>query len=439
MNAATPSFDICIVTPGYISSTPRVVREADALTAAGYRVRVIFSQGDLAHVRYHDGLLLQDKQWHWSAVRWARDQAEERRRYWRATLRYQLARRLPELLWPWGEVAEHGEGRLYPELARAAAVAPARLFIGHYPIGLAAAAFAASVWKGQLGYDAEDLHTGELPPTPAGQRQTRRIALIEGKYLPRCRHITAASEGIAQALRERYSVPLPVAIHNTYPWADRQTMDGQCKDRRGAALSLYWFSQTIGLDRGLQDAIRAAGVLPLPVQIHLRGSLPPTVRRELETLARESGVADCLFFHPQVPPMELLSRAVEHDVGLALEPGRDSNNALTASNKIFLYLLGAMAVVATDVPGQRRILDSCPRAGFLYRPGDCQTLAARLAQWQQDPHTLRAHKEAALQAAQTLWHWERESQTLIRGVASILAEASSRKDMLLYAPESREN
>ncbi len=439
MNAATPSFDLCLVTPGYIASTPRVVREADALTAAGYRVRVIFSQGDLAHVRHHDELLLQDKPWQWRAVRWARGRVEERGRYWRSTLRYQIARRLPEILWPWGGVAERGEGRLYPELAQAAAAEPARLFIGHYPIGLAAAAYAASVWKGQLGYDAEDLHTGELPLTPAGQRQTRRIALIEGKYLPRCSQVTAASEGIAHALRERYGVPLPVALHNTYPLADRQALDGQCKDRRGAALSLYWFSQAIGLDRGLQDAIRAAGALPLPVQIHLRGSLSPTVRTELEALARESGIADSLFFHPQVPPLELLSRAAEHDVGLALELDHTPSRALSVTNKLFLYLLAGLAVVVTDVPGQRRIFDSCPRAGFVYRLGDSQTLATRLAQWQREPQTLQASKDAALQAAQTTWHWERESQKLLRSVASILAEKSSRKDTLLYAPESREN
>jgi glycosyltransferase involved in cell wall biosynthesis len=418
-------YDVCIVTPGYISSTPRVVREADALTASGYRVRVIFSQGDLAQVRHHDGLLLQEKCWQWSAVKWARDRVEERRRYWRVTLRYQLARRLPEVLWSWGGLAERAEGRLYPELARAAAAEPARLFIGHYPVGLAAAAFAASVWNGKLGYDAEDLHTGELPLTPVGQRHTRRIAHIEGKYLSQCWQVTAASEGIANALRERYGVPLPVAIHNTYPLADRQVIDGQCKDRQGAALSLYWFSQTIGLDRGIQDVIRAAGLLPMPVQIHLRGSVSPTVRTELETLAREARVADCVFFHPQVPPMELLSRAAEHDVGVALELDQTLSRSLSVTNKLFLYLLAALAVAATDVPGQRRILDSCPQAGFLYRPGDSQTLAARFEQWQREPHTLRASKDAALKAAQTTWNWERESQKLVHCVASVLEKSHS--------------
>lgn len=47
---------VCIVTPGYISSTPRVVKEAEALSQAGYRVRVVFSQGDLERARQHDSI-----------------------------------------------------------------------------------------------------------------------------------------------------------------------------------------------------------------------------------------------------------------------------------------------------------------------------------------------------------------------------------------------
>ena len=55
------NFDICIVTPGYISSTPRVMKEADALAEAGFRVRVVFSQGDLADIRRHDQLVLRGR------------------------------------------------------------------------------------------------------------------------------------------------------------------------------------------------------------------------------------------------------------------------------------------------------------------------------------------------------------------------------------------
>lgn len=415
--------DVCIVTPGYLSSTPRVVKEADALVQAGYRVRVIFSQGGLGYLREYDAALLREKPWRWTAVRWAQGEREERKRYWRATIRYHLMRRLPARLWPIAHIAECGEGRLYPELARTAAAEPAHLFIGHYPTGLAAAAEAAAIWHARLAYDAEDLHTDELPLEYAGSPEVQRVAFIERKYLPHCAYVTAASPGIAAELERRYDIPRPVTIYNVFPLADRAHLDGQIKDRQGPTLSLYWFSQTIGLDRGISDALRAVGRLGGSVQIHLRGSISDRVKAELVALARECGVAERLYFHPQVSPLELLSRTAEHDVGLALEPGQSTNNAITASNKLFLYFTAGLAVAATDVPGQRGVLGRCPQVGCLYPPGDYHALAAQLEEWRCNPTILAANKTASLAATHAAWNWECESQKIVRCVTSVLVDS----------------
>ena len=39
----SPRARVCILTPGHLSTNPRVVKEADALAGAGYEVRVIAS------------------------------------------------------------------------------------------------------------------------------------------------------------------------------------------------------------------------------------------------------------------------------------------------------------------------------------------------------------------------------------------------------------
>jgi glycosyltransferase involved in cell wall biosynthesis len=428
------ALSICLVTPGYLASTPRVVKEADALEAAGYRVRVVFSEGELDVLREHDCLLLRGKPWRSASVKWSRRRRGERSVLWRATLRYQLARRAPRGLWPMWALAERGEGRLYPELAALAGAEPADLFIGHYPVGLAAAALAASAQRARLGYDAEDLHTAEDASTRAGLLRRQRIDSIERKYLGRCVHVTAAAPRIAEALAKRYGIVSPVVVHNAFAWADRDRLDGKTVDRQGPALSLSWFSQTIGLDRGIGDAIRAAGVLGHPVQIHLRGGLSEPARQALLSMARTSGrgIAERLYFHQPVSPTELLSRTAEHDVGLALEQGHTHNYELTVTNKLFLSLLAGLAVAATDVPGQRDVLAACPEAGFLYQPGDWRTLAARLDSWIRRPEQLRASRNAALVAAQTRWNWERESEKLLESVAAAFARIPG--DMKSLAP-----
>ncbi len=423
MSRARRPSSICIVAPGYLASTPRVVKEADALCAAGYEVRVVFSEGGLDLLREHDALLLRDKRWRWSAIRWSRRRPGERAAYWRAAIGYEIARRLPAGLWARWALAERAEGRLYSALARTAAAEPADLYIGHYPVGLAAAARAAGAHGARLGYDAEDLHTGEDDGTEAGRQRTERVDLIERTYLGRCAHVSAAAPRIADALAERYGVSRPVVIHNVFPWADRGRLDGKTVDRKGPGLSLCWFSQTIGFDRGIGEAIRGAGALPEPVQIHLRGSVSAEVKRAILTLARDSGtgVAERLHFHPPVPPMELLSRTAEHDVGLALEQGHTLSNLLTVTNKLLVYLLAGLAIAATDVPGQQDVLANCPASGALYPRGNWRALASVLEGWQRCPERLRACREAALAAARTRWNWERESGLLLDSVAGALA------------------
>lgn len=411
---------VCIVTPGYVATTPRVVKEADALAEAGYRVRVVFTEGDLDRLRAFDAGLLEGKSWQWTVVRWSRRLRPERVRFWRLTVPHQVLRRLPPGRLRRPALLAWAESRVYPALAGAAAAEAADLFIGHYPVGLVAAAGAAARWGARVGYDAEDLHVAEPPATVAGRRQADRIERIERTLLPRCAHRTAVSSGVAEALAARYGIRPPVAVHNAFALAEHAAAAGPLLDRRGPALSLHWFSQVIGLDRGLQDAIRAAGVLGGPVQIHLRGEIPDATRAALLGLAAQCGVAAGLRFHPPVPPGELVVRAAEHDIGLALEQPLNESRALSVTNKLFVYLAAGLAVAATDLPGQRGVLSTCPEAGRLYPPGDHRALAACLEDWRRDAARLRAAKAAALAAARVRWCWEVERQILVAEVDAAL-------------------
>jgi glycosyltransferase involved in cell wall biosynthesis len=324
-------------------------------------------------------------------------------------------------MWSHTHVAEQIQHRVFPALRRCAAKEPADLYIGHYPAGLAAAGCAAEEHGALLGYDAEDFHVGQQPEN---QPRIERTDFLERRYVEKCAHVTAASEGIAEALAERYGIDPPQVIHNMFPWAEREKIDGQTKDREGDALSLYWFSQTVGLDRGLQDAIRAAGLLDSSVQLHIRGTLYDEVERELKAVAAENGVAEDLYFHPKVPPGELLSRTAEHDIGLALEEGHTPNRRLCVTNKLFYYPLGGLAIIATDVEGQRRVLEGHGDFSGTYESGDAQALARLLQRWT-DSKALDEAQSRAMDVARTRWNWENEREKLVGSVRSVLREKQS--------------
>jgi glycosyltransferase involved in cell wall biosynthesis len=79
-----------------------------------------------------------------------------------------------------------------------------------------------------------------------------------------------------------------------------------------------------------------------------------------------------------------------------------------------------LAKTATATTGQREVLFQAPGAGALYPPGDYIALAAVLRRWQEEPEALAEAKRASLEAARARFHWELESQKLVRVVEEVL-------------------
>jgi len=412
------NIDICLVCPSYLSAMPRVVKEADALAGAGFTVVVIAVQGPNFAQRKFDEELSERRAWRFETIRFST--SAERLQWLVSGIRHRIAGVLPEWCWQWTTAAEYAEGRLFPELLRAACAARARLYIGHLPDGIAAAALAARRNNAQVAFDADDFIAGQaLSP-----RARHRADFLQRRYIGQCAYVTAASAGIAEAVERAFLVPRPTVVYNTFEWQDRRSIDNAVLDRRDTnALSLYWYSQTVGLDRGLQDAIRAVAGVDGSIELHIRGHMSSAVRAQLIKLAADCAVTDRVFFHQAITPEELLSRAAEHDVGLALEPGHSPNNALASSNKMFVYMLAGLAIAATDVPGQASVLRSAPAAAVLYPPGDWQALANHLRRWCEDRTLLLEAKQASLHAARERWNWEREREKLLANVREAIGGA----------------
>src|SRR5205807_651375 len=120
---------------------------------------------------------------------------------------------------------------------------------------------------------------------------------IEAGYLHKCEHLTAASPGIAHAYHVRYGVRM-TPILNVFPLmeaprdlAAHRTCD---KDR---ALSLYWFSQTVGPGRVLETFIYLLAGIPIllsdtPAQRELARELGSAAR--LVDLNKADEIAETL-------------------------------------------------------------------------------------------------------------------------------------------------
>jgi len=402
---------ICIVTGSHLCRNPRVVKEAHALAEVGYDVTVLgpIFNDDL---RIEDRTLLDGAAWtHRASVdlrspvqgNWAR-----------------LQRKLGTYWTRFGGESPNALGYGVKQSLRQARRMNADLYIGHEEVGLWV------VWKLQkegflVGADFEDWHTRDLLPEDRHGRPMKLLEQVESDLLQTAGHRTTTSKAMAQAMAEAYNAPPPAVVYNAFPWSDRESIDGTSRDRDGSGrVSLHWVSQTIGPGRGLETLCSALSRVRTPLQVHLRGQCRSDYRSTLDDIfPTENG--HTLHIHGLVSPNDLLNHVAEHDIGLALEPHEPDNKLYTISNKILHYLLGGLAVVATDTAGQQEVAEAAGAAVRLCPPNDPEELARQLFALVETEDSLKRAQQDALRAARETFCWEQQVPRLLNSVDHALA------------------
>jgi hypothetical protein len=406
------------VTTGQPSTNPRAVKEADALVEAGFDVRLIGAHwatwADAADQR-----LLRVRPWTADVIDWQRHSAPFM--FWKSRVRHRVARACMAVPGLSPMCLRFAVSRMTPELTRAATGVPADIYIAHNLGALPAAWTAAQAHGAVLGFDAEDFHSGEFA---VNERSSHRLAVeqVEREYLPRCDYVTAASVGIAEAY-EPFCRARPTVVLNVFPLANRPST--RRPTRWKGPLTLYWFSQTIGPGRGLEDAVQAMGrAASENIELHVRGVWQDGFRHRLMRLAADCGVrGERIVSHQPGDADEMVKMAALFDVGLALEPGLTPNSAILLSNKVFTYVLAGNALILTRTPGQRRLLPSLARAAVSYESGDIDTLAAALHRWSRERFALDLARAASWECG-AAYNWDREKATFLDAVSGVLTRSA---------------
>jgi glycosyltransferase involved in cell wall biosynthesis len=298
---------------------------------------------------------------------------------------------------------------------------PADLYIAHHATLLPIAAQAAQEVGAYLGYDAEDFYSGMWPLSERPSPIDELIRDIERRWLAACDYITAAAPMIAEEYVRTYGIDLPKTVLNTFPRGDRPA-----SFRRGdpsQPLRLYWYSQCIGANRGLEDAVHALGRLSeFQIELHLRGDWQAGYRQRLFELARKCGVADRIIEHPPDPPNSMAREASDYDVGLASEPFFSRNSSLCISNKIFTYLLAGLAILATRTPAQAEFLSGVGSAAVLYDSSDVSMLTAKLAEWYLDRKALEFARWTAWDWGDRRFNWDVEQEAFLHIVSAAMGD-----------------
>lgn len=420
---------VVIATGRHLAGNPRALKEADALTVAGFEVVVVggaFAPG----IRSEDERLAAAKSWSYVCAFDVTGPGAQ-------SLVLKLQRRVGLELWKRLGVANtwqlnYGAVRLQQCVE---ALRP-DLVIAHWEPALPAA---LNVMRkgGRAGVDMEDWFSEDLLPEARRTRPLNMLSAMEGRLLQKGLHSTCTSEAMADALVQRHGCRRPVVVRNVFPAADRKGIDCERRDRPNTSVainsptvrrpdswpvSIHWFSQTIGPGRGIEELFAAAACLRGSFEVHFRGDLRG-YREWFEQLVQKHGLTKVVKVHAPVGPDQLLSRISEHDVGYCGEPREPANKNLTISNKFFQYLQGGLAVVATDTAGQREAASEAPGAVSLVKAGDVDGLRGVLQQLIDNRDKLHAMRAAAWEAGGRLC-WENEAPKLVEAVEKALDRRS---------------
>jgi glycosyltransferase involved in cell wall biosynthesis len=308
----------------------------------------------------------------------------------------------------WTKLAEYSSCASLPELTKLASAEPADWIIAHTQAALPAAAAAAKYRKTRLGFDCEDL----LSET--GEPSCEAIRAIERRYLPECQYVSVPSNCMAAYVMRTYAIARPAVLYNVFPVSLAEGLMPPRARRTHSPLRLHWFSQTLGIERGLRDILEACARLGERVELHLRGHASEKRKSVILDFADRCGVTKLIRFQPLVEHDEVVKSMEQYDVGLALERPDHQNYSRTVTNKVFSYLLAGLAVAATDTPGQREILDQIPAAGFLYPAGNPTVLAEKLGHWIDSPGSLLEAKQAAWDVARSKFCWDVEETKFLQ-------------------------
>jgi len=407
---------VCLVSPGHVASTPRLVKNADALAAAGYRVHVVAGR-HFPPADPFDAQIFAGAQWSHSTVDWVGGGIGSLGRKLQRRLARELVRRGRFARRRLAAIAHHAEAW---RLAAAAAAVPAAFYFGHCLAGLPAAAFAARARGVRYGFDAEDYHDAETAGLAADPAELVARQTLQAELLPACALFTAAAPLISRQYEQTYGVR-PVTVLNVFPLSQAPSapaVPGAITAERPARL--YWFSQTIGPGRGLEAAIAMLGHLRTPAELHLRGFVADDYRARLESLAAGAGRNRAIRFLAPGPPAEMVRLAADADLGLSLEENHPLNRDLCLTNKIFVYLLAGVPQLLSDTTAQTAIASELGAAALAVRPADSAETARRVDAFLGDRTGVAAARRSAWDLARRRFNWDCEQEKLLAGMRRIL-------------------
>ena len=392
---------IAIVSTKQPGTNPRMRKNADALHLAGYDILVLYAY-NTPWADVTDKTLLKSVQWKHQRI--GGHPNLEKRQYFALRLRRKLA--------SWCGIADFEFCPSRAQYLNALHEFQPHLVLGHNPGSLPVLTKWAKNTGGEILFDAEDYHAGEYPD---GSKISMEIRKFEDRHLDQIKRVTAASPLIGNAYNSRFPHIDITVVNNTFESKFQPAFDKLID----APLKIVWFSQVVGLDRGIQEFLgHLKHLAHLTLVISIIGECNFQTKKTLEDcLISEQHQIDWL---SPCPEKQLVETIAQHHIGLAIELGLTRNRKICRTNKLFTYPLCGCWTLASKTPAQEEFYEQYPMLGQTIDLHDGAAWANSIEALSRDLESLSHQRKAAWQVARDHLNWEKESQNLTSLVQSIL-------------------
>ena len=399
---------IVLITPGQPAVNPRIVKEADLLSSSGYDVTLLYCH-TIPWADDSDKQILANA--NWKGVLVGGGPTKQLPLFVFTKIRNKFFLLLSNRNEVRFKTSERAHARCYDELLAAAKKIRADYYIGHNLGAIAVCVNAAKHTNAIAGFDFEDYHREEYSLDDHLRRN--RIVYLENRYVPKLEYLTFASPLIQEKVLTHFPFfeGSKTTILNCFSIKDLAPMPPASAFK---TLKLFWFSQTVGPNRGLEDVMAALMLLnDKDIELTLAGRVRQDVLLHFKPIIQ--ALPGRVHYTGVVDPHTLHELAAEQDVGLALEQKIPENRNVCLTNKIFTYLLAGNAIIFSETDAQKQLNDE-HSLGISFGNANVKALANAIAYYK-DEKKLQVQKEHNLHLAATVFNWEAEGQKLLKVIA----------------------
>jgi glycosyltransferase involved in cell wall biosynthesis len=275
---------------------------------------------------------------------------------------------------------------------------------------------AAKLSRSKLIYDAHEISTSR-----EGYKSLRKVVgFVEKRLMPSANGTITTTDARAKYFARAYGVERPLVLQNR-PRLVESPRSNKIRDELGLLepWPIVLYQGGLQQGRGLEKLIRCAQHVPNCYFVLIGGG---RLTQPLIELVQQLSIQHKVHFIPTVALAELPGYTASADIGVQPIENTCLNHYTTDSNKLFEYVIAGLPVVATDFPEIRKIVKN-NAIGFLVPANDEQALSETIVELLSDRELLENFSNNAKITAQNL-NWEAQEKCLINLYERVLLAPS---------------